>query len=116
MMGTFFQGTPTSLVTPHVGPKLESLRDKRLYRVLVVDDEEVVASLARRVLEHEGCRVYYGATSGEAYHLFYEGVVSNSPFNLVLIDLFLGDDEDGGGIASAHASVGRGCCGGADDW
>ena len=58
-------------------------------RILIVDDEEVIRSGCRLVLEAQGHTVATSATCGEGIQ-----AVRSQPYDLVLLDLKL-PDQDG---------------------
>ncbi len=108
MMGSFFPANVTSTVTPHVVVTANVPFEKRILRVLVVDDEEPIALLAKSILEKEGYRVYHAVNAAEAYNLFREGFVAGSKFDLVLMDQGLQGDEDGVSALQRMRETGEG--------
>jgi CheY-like chemotaxis protein len=75
-------------------------------RILVVDDEPVQLRTARRVLVHLGYEVDTQESGQQAYALFVEAAralrssetcapVWRSPYDLVILDMVLGQGEDG---------------------
>ena len=68
-------------------------------RILVVDDEPVQLRTARRVLAHLGYDVDVLASGRAARELFVrayaKGAGVRSPYDLVILDMMLNEDEDG---------------------
>ena len=68
-------------------------------RILVVDDEPLQLHSARRILEHLGYRVSTIASGQAAYERFADasraGGPDQSPFELVIFDMMLGEEHDG---------------------
>ena len=60
-------------------------------RAVVVDDDEASARLARRILNDLSIDEVLVAPSGRAY----DGMADEAPFDLVLLDIRLGDGESG---------------------
>lgn len=65
-------------------------------RILVVDDEQVQLRTCRRVLTRLGYAVETSASGQLACEMFRQAAVSRiSPFDLVLVDMLLGESADG---------------------
>ena len=56
-------------------------------RILVVDDEPMIRSLMRDLLEHLGYEVETAAEGGEAVRRFDETAASGRPFDAIILDL-----------------------------
>ncbi len=56
-------------------------------RVLVMDDEEMVRSVAGRMLRHVGYQVDFARDGAEAIELYQEALECGQPFEVVLMDL-----------------------------
>lgn len=65
-----------------------SAMDPSRPRILVVDDEKVLRSLMRRVLEREGYRVDEAPSSNEAMALLHQ-----NEYSLALVDIHLGSPQ-----------------------
>lgn len=93
-------GTEFALCFPVIRPDLE-INDKVLAAprgsesILVVDDTEQERTIARRLLNSLGYEVKVAASGQEALRLFRESKTGKSPFDLVLLDMVLGEDFDG---------------------
>jgi DNA-binding LacI/PurR family transcriptional regulator/signal transduction histidine kinase/ActR/RegA family two-component response regulator len=93
-------------------------------KLLVVDDDPMQLRTAQRVLTRAGYEVQTAATGQRALDLFTSGLPSaHGPFDLVVLDMMLNDDEDGlevfericrlfpqqpGILVSGHAPLARG--------
>jgi two-component system OmpR family response regulator len=68
-------------------------------RILVVDDEPLQLHSARRILEHLGYEVATIASGQAAYERFADASGPadgrKSPFDLVILDMMLGEEHDG---------------------
>jgi CheY-like chemotaxis protein len=64
-------------------------------RILIVDDEPVQLRTARRVLRHLGYHVDIVSSGSDAYAKFAERPDGESPYDLVILDMLLNEDEDG---------------------
>ena len=69
-------------------------------RVLVMDDEELMRLINRKMFEHYGCEVSLAETGEEAVARCREQVRAGAPFALVLLDLFV--DGAMGGLDAAR--------------
>ena len=69
-------------------------------RVLVMDDEELMRLINRKMFEHFGCEVSLAETGEEAVARCREQVRAGAPFALVLLDLFV--DGAMGGLEAAR--------------
>ena len=69
-------------------------------RVLVMDDEELMRLINRKMFEHYGCEVSLAETGEEAVARCREQVRAGTPFALVLLDLFV--DGAMGGLDAAR--------------
>lgn len=86
MMGSFFPNSQSSTVTPRV-PRHDSQQSGGpTRRILLVDDEESILSLARVILERQGHRVHTASTPEEAVHLCREAMLCQNPFDCAIID------------------------------
>lgn len=56
-------------------------------RVLVMDDEEMIAGLAKKMLERVGYEAEIAANGEEAVALYSKGINNATPFDAVLLDL-----------------------------
>jgi len=56
-------------------------------RVLIMDDEEVVLSVAVRMLEYMNCRVESAVCGEEAIKLYRQAMKEGEPFKMVILDL-----------------------------
>ena len=56
-------------------------------RILVMDDEEMMRLINRKMFEHYGCMVTVAASGEEAVSLFQQQLDSGHPFDLCLLDL-----------------------------
>lgn len=56
-------------------------------KVLLMDDEKGIRDVAGQILEHLGCEVAIAANGEEAVELFREAKKSESPFDLLIIDM-----------------------------
>ncbi len=56
-------------------------------RVLVMDDEELVRSVATKMLERLGCIVTESCDGSEAVRIYEEALCDGTPFDMVLMDL-----------------------------
>lgn len=67
-------------------PRFVSLagRDRR---VLVMDDEEMMRLINRKMFEHYGCMVSVASTGEEAVELYRAQLAAGKPFDLILLDL-----------------------------
>jgi signal transduction histidine kinase/ActR/RegA family two-component response regulator len=75
--------------------KESSVAPRGSARILVVDDEPIQLRTARRVLTHLGYEVE-GIRSGlEALRAFATAPAGDSPYDVVLLDMMLNEDEDG---------------------
>jgi len=63
--------------------------------IMVVDDSEQERVMAKRFLERLGYRVTVAAHGREALKMFQENKGRASPFDLMLLDMIMGDDFDG---------------------
>ncbi|HBG46088.1 MAG TPA: hypothetical protein DDW94_03770 [Deltaproteobacteria bacterium] len=59
----------------------------RNVRVLVMDDEDMIREAAGEVLKVVGCDVEFASDGAEAIGLFRDAMVSERPFDLVIMDL-----------------------------
>jgi PAS domain S-box-containing protein len=69
------------------------------WRVLVMDDEELVLDMARGMLDHLGCESKGARDGGEAIHMYAEAVEEGKGFDLVVMDLTIP-----GGMGGKEAS------------
>jgi len=56
-------------------------------RVLVMDDEEMMRLINRKMFEHYGCMVSVASTGEEAVELYSAQMAAGKPFDLTLLDL-----------------------------
>lgn len=56
-------------------------------RVLVMDDEEMMRLINRKMFEHYGCMVSVASTGEEAVELYRAQLAAGKPFDLTLLDL-----------------------------
>jgi signal transduction histidine kinase/DNA-binding LacI/PurR family transcriptional regulator/ActR/RegA family two-component response regulator len=95
------EGTTFSLYFPlahahESGPEPRTPLPRGHARILVVDDELVQLRTCRRVLGHLGYEVEVAQSGLAAYDMFSRAVRSGkSPFDLVILDMVLGEELDG---------------------
>lgn len=56
-------------------------------RILVMDDEEMIRSLARSMLSRLGCKAVTCSDGAEALRLYQDSLQSNEPFSAVILDM-----------------------------
>ncbi len=64
----------------------ETARDGQ-WRVLVMDDEDLVREMAIGMLEHLGCEARGARDGGEAIEMYMDAAAGGTPFDLVVMDL-----------------------------
>ncbi len=64
-------------------------------RILIVDDEPMQLRTASRLLSHLGYHVETAADPQQALDKFLRSIKAESPYDLVIVDVILGDDGDG---------------------
>jgi len=69
-------------------------------RVLVMDDDEMMRIINKKMFEHCHCEVTLANTGIEAVQLFSQAVTDKKNFDLVLLDLLI--EGDIGGVEAAH--------------
>lgn len=69
-------------------------------RVLVMDDEDMMRLINKKMFEHYGCTVSLATTGEEAVALFEGHAKDSTPFDLVLLDLWI--DGGMGGLETAR--------------
>ncbi len=87
-------GTTASLYLPAsterapraVETERETARDGK-WRVLVMDDEDLVRDVAIGILEHLGCEALGARDGGEAIGMYEDAATGGAPFDLVVMDL-----------------------------
>jgi signal transduction histidine kinase/ActR/RegA family two-component response regulator len=84
---------------PRVSLRARSRAPRGTARILVVDDEPLQLHSARRILEHLGYEVATIASGQAAYERFVNASgpaeSRTSPFDLVILDMMLGEEHDG---------------------
>ncbi len=92
---TFFIYLPVSRreVSEEVIP--EKSRNIARGKILVMDDEELVRDITRRMLEHVGYEVTLAMEGGEAIKLYEEAIRSEQPFDAVILDLTVAEGMGG---------------------
>jgi|GEM_PF-3424794 len=88
------EGTTGSLYLPasaECAPRVveaegEAARDGN-WRVLVMDDEDLVRDMEIGMLEHLGCEVQGARDGGEAIGMYKDAAMEGTPFDLVVMDL-----------------------------
>lgn len=66
-------------------------------RILVVEDEEIIRNLMGKVLSLLGYEAVAFAEGGQkALHMILESINENKPFDLVITDVSMGKEENGG--------------------
>jgi phosphoserine phosphatase RsbU/P len=89
---------PTTSSTPDATRRL-SRAPRGSARILVVDDEPLQLHSARRILERLGYQVSTIASGQAAYERFADASgpssANESPFDLVILDMMLGEQHDG---------------------
>ena len=73
---------------PVVDPRLSAVK-AAARRVLVMDDEEMMRLINKKMFEHYGCQVVLAATGEEAVARYREQLDANQAFDLVLLDLLV---------------------------
>ena len=56
-------------------------------RILVMDDEEIVGTVASRMLQHLGCSTETAPDGEETLRLYSDSLLSEKPFDVILMDL-----------------------------
>lgn len=64
-------------------------------KALVVGDDEMVCSVAGRMLRHLGCQVGFGRDADEAVHEYAGARSAGRPYDLVIMDLRLAGGANG---------------------
>jgi len=91
---TFTIYLPAGAALPHVEVNTPAPRGHA--RLLVIDDDETQLRTYRRVLTHLGYLVETSSSGGRACELFKQAAgPGNQPFDLVLVDMLLGEALDG---------------------
>lgn len=72
-------------------------------RILVMDDEEMMRLINRKMFEHYGCKVSVASSGDEAVALFRQQLAAGSPFDLTLLDLRVHNGM--GGLETARQIV-----------
>jgi signal transduction histidine kinase/ActR/RegA family two-component response regulator len=83
------------------GPVLEELPEGFHGRVLIMDDEEMVAEVAKEMLENIGYTAYLTSNGAEAIETFRGAEASEERFDAVILDLTVPGGM-GGGEAVTH--------------
>jgi len=76
-----------------------SLTNKVSSRVLLLDDDLMIRQIVAQMLEHMGVEVSATETPEEALRCYQEGLEQKRRYDLVIIDLNLGDEKGGESIA-----------------
>lgn len=84
---TFSLYFPATDAAPAKGKKEEAPAGKVNARVLVVDDEELVRTVATSLLAHIGCSVETVMDGQEAIEVYRKAMEAGSPFDVVIMDL-----------------------------
>ncbi len=87
---TFRVFLPASDVEPEVGPQREDRErgeDGRGFRILVMDDEEMIRDVVVGALESMGHEAAEAADGQEAVKAYRRAMVEGRPFDLVILDL-----------------------------
>jgi two-component system cell cycle sensor histidine kinase/response regulator CckA len=97
---TFTVYLPASSATTTVAPapRLEMNTRRRSGRVLIMDDEDMVAEVAQEMIESFGYTTKRACNGDEAIQMFNEAEQTRQPFDLVLLDLTVP-----GGMGGAEA-------------
>ncbi len=61
--------------------------DDRRYKILVMDDEDMVRGVVSKMLEHLGYAVALARRGEEAYELYRNSLEAGDPFDVVILDL-----------------------------
>lgn len=69
-------------------------------RILVMDDEEMMRLITKKMFEHFGCVVTVASNGEEAVTLYQQGVAAGRRFDLTLLDLRV--DSGMGGFEAVH--------------
>jgi signal transduction histidine kinase/ActR/RegA family two-component response regulator len=101
------QGTTFSLYFPlvrepdvHAQPLGASFQGRA--KILVVDDEPMQLRICQRVLSRLGHEIETVASGAAAFELFRKAAATGrSPYDLIIIDMVLGEDQDGLQIVEA---------------
>jgi CheY-like chemotaxis protein len=75
-------------------------------RILVVDDEPMLHSILKSLLEHRGAGVHVAGSGDEAIQMFDLAIGIGDPYHVVITDLALGAGMDGRELASQIRSRG----------
>jgi CheY-like chemotaxis protein len=75
-------------------------------RILVVDDEPMLHSILKSLLEHRGAGVHVAGSGDEAIRMFDEAFGLGDPYHVVITDLALGAGMDGHELARTIRSRG----------
>ena len=75
-------------------------------RILVVDDEPLLHSILKCLLEHRGAGVHVAGSGDEAIRMFDVAVGLGDPYHVVITDLSLGAGMDGHELATRIRSRG----------
>lgn len=65
------------------------------FQVLIMDDEELMLTIATKMFEHFKCRVTAVEEGAQAVKAFKEGQLTGTSYDLVLLDLQIDDGMDG---------------------
>ena len=69
------------------------------FQVLIMDDEELMLTIAAKMFEYFNCRVTTVVEGGQAVEAFKEGLDGGTSYDLVLLDLQIDDGMNGVGAA-----------------
>lgn len=64
-------------------------------KILVVDDEELIRTVASKMLEFLGCQVLVAKNGAEAIALYQNHFETNETFDLVILDLKISEELNG---------------------
>ncbi len=65
-------------------------------RLLLIEDDNLVANMLSTMLGKSGFICDHAEDENQAMHLFRNSQINASPYDLVVVDLVLGENSDGG--------------------
>ncbi|MGI6657455.1 MAG: response regulator [Desulfobulbus sp.] len=74
-------------------------------RVLIMDDDEMMRMVDERMFEHCGCEVVMTAEGGAAVEAYQHQLEAGTPFDLVVLDLWVGEGMGGDEAARLIAAL-----------
>jgi CheY-like chemotaxis protein len=85
---------PASEPVPEVTTP-STVSSKKLGKVLLMDDEESIRDVGRRMLHELGHTVVTADSGEEAFHLYRKAFLEHKPFDAVILDLSVDEGMDG---------------------